>query len=198
MSMIRVSCGTLCLIRIGDAYLLEVNKNRGDVLTPIGGAIEFYESARPALHGMGAVFEKASDLRLSLPLDQLPRFEAWFRSRRDRELSPMRELREELCDEHHVQFPRNVGDLVQCEYLSTCSFQTESTRREVRGSRTSYFHEIFRVDLHADAQAGLAAAVAMSESRLRLVTRAEIDRGHNAEKLPMGDTVTAMLKARST
>src|SRR5688572_14173345 len=100
--MIRVSCSALALIEVDNLILLEVNKNRGNVLTPLGGALEFREEARPLLCGLDAVFEKNADLRIVLPARNLPRFDAWFRLRTERETDPVRELKEELVQEHHA------------------------------------------------------------------------------------------------
>lgn len=77
--------------------LLGINKNRGDVLAPIGGALEFHEESRPFLAGLGALFQQGCDLRLLLPRERLASFEEWFGRREGRETDPLRELREELA-----------------------------------------------------------------------------------------------------
>src|SRR4051794_2923044 len=89
---IRVSAAGLVRIELEGKWLVEVNKNRGNVLTPIGGAMEFHEEARGFLTFLGAEFQKGPDIRLMLPKASVPEFEVWFRRRVEREISPVREL----------------------------------------------------------------------------------------------------------
>ncbi len=197
MNTIRISCGALCRIQITGSQLVEVNKNRGNILTPIGGAIEFKEVARTILNAMHASFEKGNDLRLVLPTEYLPRFDAWFRSRKDRELSPLRELAEELHDEHHVT---NLGDLqglTQCEYLYTCTSQAETTRKGCEGVLTMYYHEVFAVQLPTQAEHAILDAIKREASRLRFISETELSVRKSQDGFPLAKTVYCLFNNRA-
>ena len=116
METIRISCAALCRIQIDGKFLLEINKNRGNVLTPIGGALEFEEVGRIFLARIEAQFEKGMDLRLTIPASNVDSFRAWFERKEYRETSPLRELREELIDEHRI-LPSWAGDLAEPDFL---------------------------------------------------------------------------------
>ena len=179
MKTTRVSCAALCLIKLGRLYLLEINKNRGDVLTPLGGALEFRPSARVVLDKLGAVCEKGADLRLSIPVDRLPSFAAWFRRRVQRETNPTREMREELVKEHRAlpRWPRGGVDIT---FRGTTVGIETTTRRGPKGTLTVYFWEGFECRCHPDVAEKLHAVAQDRGSRLRLVSRRSILNGRDA------------------
>jgi len=174
---IRISCAALCRIGIDGKFLLEINKNRGDVLTPIGGALEFHSEARSFLESLGAGFEKGDDLRLMIPMDKVDAFRDWFGRCEQRETSPLRELREELIDEHRV-LPSWPGDPATSAFLRRIEHEEETTRKDRAGTLTRYFYEIFEVTLPAPLADACRAAVASPASRLRLLTREELLSGN--------------------
>lgn len=179
MDLIRVSCAALCLIEIDDLVLLEVNKNRGDVLTPLGGALEFHEAACPVLTELGAVFEKGMDLRFRIPAENLSRFETWFRQRCEREVSPLRELKEELIEEHGALLRWPDNDVV-FDYLGISLDRVATTRRGLEGVTTSYFFELFSATFDARTVEILVQALSQPGSRLRLVPKEAILAGVDA------------------
>jgi hypothetical protein len=176
MNDLRVSCAALCLIEMDHRVLLEINKNRGDVLTPLGGALEFHETARQFLSGLGAVFEKGCDLRINLPAANFHRFETWFGRREQRELNPFRELHEELVEEH-CAVPRLVESDAIIKYLYTVTNREPTTRRGLKGISTTYLLEIFRVEFSKSTLLNIVEAVNRPSSRLRLVTQEDIAAG---------------------
>lgn len=188
----RVSCAGLCRIEIGGRFLVEINKNRGDILTPIGGALEFLEEARAFLVELGAVFEKGYDLRLVIPVAELPRFEAWFGRRELREKDPTRELREELGKEHGLLLP--AGQLWQprVELLHCVRTAERTSRRGLEGIVTEYFFEIFDVNLGVKTAGVVSRAVDSGASRLAFVTKAEIERGVTETGLGIATSVNAL------
>ena len=169
---IRISCAALCRIEIDGKFLLEINKNRGDVLTPIGGALEFEEEGRGFLDSLNAEFEKGMDLRLTIPANNVVAFRAWFERKEHRETSPLRELREELIDEHRV-LPSWSCDLAEPIFLRHIEHEEETTRKDRIGALTRYFYEIFEVKLPAELEDACRVAAGTDSSRLRLLTRQE-------------------------
>jgi hypothetical protein len=170
----RVSAAALCRIEIGGRFLLEVNKNRGDILTPLGGAYEFDESARPFLKSLGAQFEKRRDIRLTVPSDRLAEFELWFRKREGRETLPSRELREELVEEHRALDAWDDG-AVSYRFLGLVTTEERTSRRGTEGALTRYFYEVFDVLFSPFVQRQLAQRAEDRSSRLRLATRGQIE-----------------------
>ena len=169
---IRISCAALCRIEIGDEFLLEINKNRGNVLTPIGGAFEFREDARPFLESLGAEFQKGSDLRLRIPTEKIPDFREWFLKKEGRETDPLRELREELIDEHRVlsAWPDEEPVL---SFLKLVELQEIATGKGQEGVLTQYFYEIFSVRLPHTVECACVDASSRINATLHLLSREE-------------------------
>ena len=170
---IRVSCAGLCRIEIDGKFLLEINKNREDVLTPIGGALEFEEDARFFLSSINTQFEKGMDLRLTIPANNVDAFRTWFERKEHRETSPLRELREELIDEHRV-LPSWACNLAEPDFLCRIEHEEETSRKDRIGVLTRYFYEIFEVKLPTELEHACRAAAGSNSSRLRLVTKREV------------------------
>jgi len=193
MDSLRVSCGGLCRIEIDGKFLLEINKNRGDVLTPIGGALEFHEEARPFFERLGAVFEKGNDLRLFVPTASVPAFEAWFRQRVGRETDPLRELQEELIAEHHVvsEWPDMPPEIT---YRGMKSREDPTGRKGLEGVLTRYYFEVFDVGLPAAIVRAVRPQVAGGVGRLRLVSRGEIDARKSGDAIPISLTAAMLLE----
>ncbi len=177
MTDLRISAANLTKIELDDRILVGLNKKRfdagGKVYTPFGGALEFYESARPFLVSLGADFEKGNDLRFVISEDRLPEFENWFYQQRGRESSPYRELREELVDEERVlpNLPKNVVNL---EYLTTTTEKGVTDRPYQEGKVTRRFFEIYRASFNPEYEQMLRTALAQPATHLGLVTEKEI------------------------
>jgi len=180
METIRISCAALCRIEIDGKFLLEINKNRRDVLTPIGGALEFVKNGQNFLSSIDAQFEKGIDLRLTIPASNVDAFRAWFERKEHRETSPLRELREELIDEHQV-LPSWSGDLAEPIFLRRIEHEEETSRKDRIGALTRYFYEIFEVKLPAELEDACRVAAGTDSSRLRLLTRQEALSGSPAQ-----------------
>ena len=170
---IRISCAALCRIEIDGKFLLEINKNRGDILTPIGGALEFRDEARPFLQTLGADFQKGKDLRLVIPVESIPEFRKWFLSKSGRETDPLRELREELIEEHRV-LPAWSAEEPELSYLRLAELEEPSTRKDQVGVLTQYFYEIFSVRLPQEVERACVQAASSPTGTLHLLSRGEM------------------------
>lgn len=159
---IRISCASLCRIAHGNRFLLLLNQNRRQkgiyILSPIGGALTIED--RSCLDAFGVMPEdkNSADLRLTLPLDRLPEFRDWFYRRQCREISPYRELHEELVLENDL-LPALEQTDVEWELLWTVEERTFTERQGQTGMLTHYFLEIYgvRFKTHAALGALLAA-----------------------------------------
>lgn len=203
-SRIRISCAALCRIKIDGKYLLEINKNRGNELTPIGGSLEFLEEFDPQQE-FDAWLEKGRDLRLSIPRDKLKEFEDWFRRReeKERELSPVRELREELVEEHKIlkELKTSLGENLT-PYRTAYQLQA-TTKKEKQGEMTHYFIEYFVVALHEDDEKAIKEQI-HNFPRLFLLSEEEVLAESATVELPDGtqktykvaDTVRRMVAER--
>jgi hypothetical protein len=177
MTDIRISAANLTRIELDDRVLVGLNKKRlqagKKVYTPFGGALEFYESARPFLENLGADFEKGNDLRLVISEDRLPEFENWFYQQTERESSPYRELREELIDEERV-LSNLPEDAVNLEYLRTTTERAVTDRPGQVGKVTQRFFEIYKATFKPEYEQMLRTALARPDSHLGIVTESEI------------------------
>ncbi|RLJ07038.1 MAG: hypothetical protein DRP12_02985 [Candidatus Aenigmatarchaeota archaeon] len=187
--MIRISASCLAKIEIDGKYLVGLNKRRfkhgKKVYTPFGGAIEFYESARPFLESLGAVFENGNDIRIEIPEEKIPEFERWFYQRKDREISPYRELREELVDEEYAlpDLPPNAFDF---RYLKTVKERHVTDRPGQEGKLTQRYMEIYQIDFEPKYIEILRNSLEKPDTRLRLVSVKEILAGITDDGIPIG------------
>jgi hypothetical protein len=177
MSNVRISAANLARIELDDRVLVGLNKKRlkagKRVYTPFGGALEFYESARPFLVSLGAEFEKGNDLRFVISDKQIPEFENWFYQQIERESSLYRELREELVDEERV-LPNLPKNAVNLEYLTTTTERAVTDRPGQEGKVTQRFFEIYRATFKPEYEQMLRTALAQPDTHLGLVTKREI------------------------
>ncbi len=177
MSNVRISAVSLARIELDERVLVGLNKKSLEagkrVYTPFGGALEFYESARPFLVSLGADFEKGNDLRFVISEDRLPEFENWFYQRVERESSPYRELQEELVDEERV-LPDLPEGAVNLEYLTTVTERAVTGRHGQEGKDTQRFFEIYRATFTPEYEQMLRTALEQPDTHLGLVTEREI------------------------
>lgn len=190
---IRVSCAALCRIEIDGKFLLEINKNRGDVITPIGGALEFYENARPFLESLGAEFQNGNDLRLIIPKTSLPAFREWFVRNEDRETDPLRELREELIDEHGVLPSWPEGEL-KMSYLRLVEIEEATTRVDQQGRLTHYFYEIFSVGPPEEVEAACVDTSSLPGGSLRLFSHDNLAVINSNSSLRIAETTRIVIE----
>lgn len=184
---IRISCAALCRIEIGGRFLLEINKNRGDVLTPIGGALEFHEEAREFLDSLGAEFQKGNDLRLVIPTSNFSTFREWFLRKVARETDPLRELREELIEEHGVlrEWPAEEPEI---SFLRMVEIEEATTRKDQAGMLTHYIYEIFSARLPEAVETACIAAASRPNGSLHFLSRGELATAQSHESLLIAET----------
>lgn len=185
----RVSCAGLCRIQNEKRqYLLilnEAHKKAGhQVYTPIGGGWRFAGpfSGLKTLMQLRAIPQalikfpprimKLWELRLYVPTGELPHFEDWFQAREGREVTPFRELREELKNEAKI-WPRLNEEDVTITYVRDRIFTALSENPRTKGELTRFCHEIFDVHFHS-AELWQALLEARPESGLIWVTAEQI------------------------
>ena len=177
MERIRISAATIVRIELNGKLLLGLNKKRRlagrNVYTPFGGGLEFHESARPFLESLEAVFVSGNDLRLMISEDKLPVFEKWFNQRQHRELSPYRELLEELVDEEKV-LPELPENEITLEYLLSKAERAITDRPGQEGSLTQRYYEVYKAKFSSAYEQMIRLALVKSDTHLALVTEQEI------------------------
>ena len=145
---IRVSCATLCRIEHVGRYLLLLNLNRRKkglyILAPIGGALALHDATLGERFGAVPENPDVQELRFALPRGSVPAFRDWFYSGEGRELSPFRELYEELVLESGL-LPALTEDDATCEYLWTVEEKAPTARQGQTGLLTYYFLEIYDI-----------------------------------------------------
>ncbi|MCD4686916.1 MAG: hypothetical protein K8S97_13375 [Anaerolineae bacterium] len=174
---IRISGASLCRIQHPTrGYFLLLNYNRRQkgvyVLSPIGGALEFYDEGLLARFGAHLEDPAHLELRLTLPKAQLPAFRAWFYTAEGREHSPFRELEEELVHEAQL-LPRLAPEDVTCKRLWTLERERLTDRKGQTGLLTHYFLEIYDITFKRDAIMG-PLIIAPAASGALWVTEAQL------------------------
>jgi hypothetical protein len=197
---VRVSAAALCWIPIDNGCLMEINPNHGNVIAPLGGALRYSECAVNTLAGMGAIEEKpgARELRLYVPRQRLEEFCIWFASRLDREITPLRELTEELVEEHEVLPSLCQSDTQEMSLQTTVQFRGASSRSSCIGTESLFLHEIFLVRFVPNLSERIAEAAASHGSRIKVVAPAELDqKTSRIMRLPISESAVRMWKAIS-
>ena len=119
---IRLSCAYLFRIRYNNKYLL-IKGNRIDQYQPVGGVYKYYDSFKGLKENLElkdeseSHFYKNGDLRLVTIGTHLVKFLDWFDTKRNREITVIRELIEEL--EPSGISIENLIKQSQVEYLKT-------------------------------------------------------------------------------
>ena len=145
---VRVSCGSLCRFMVEGSYLLLLNSNRRHKgiyeLSPVGGAIQVLDVQTLAPFEARLETPENRDLRFAMRSEYLDAFGVWFRKRKERELDPFREIREELVDESSVLGTLRPEDL-RMDFLKIVQDSKQTRRQGLTGIFTHYFFEIFEV-----------------------------------------------------
>lgn len=119
---IRLSCAYLFRIRYNNKYLL-IRGNRIDQYQPIGGVYKYYDSFNGLKENLELKDESEShfyengDLRLVTTGKHIVKFLDWFDTKKNREITVIRELIEEL--EPSGISIENLIKQSQIEYLKT-------------------------------------------------------------------------------
>lgn len=152
--MERVSCAALCRFMVDDRYLLILNKNRRQKgiyeLSPVGGALMFYNSAFMESLGVKLENPEVHDLRFEIDPARLSTFREWFYQRKERETDPYREISEELTHEAGVLYDLRREDL-DIRFLHIHEDQKPTERQGQTGLFTHYFLEIFEVKVLSES-----------------------------------------------
>mgnify|MGYP003594975147 CR=1 FL=1 len=174
---IRISVAIMVLIEdIEWKIALLINKNRAEngesVLTPIWWAIECTEEWKQELISLLGItedaFEKGNDLRLSIPLDKIDAFRDWLSTRSNREISPKRELHEELIDEEVLLCEQDLEN-TQFEQIWYYQEVAKTNRKWNEWAKTLRIAEVFRVKLNKVALEKLS-----NVTQIKFVTKEEV------------------------
>lgn len=121
-SKVRLSCAYLFRIKYGSKYLL-IKGNRIEQYQPVGGVYKYYDSFNELKTKLELKdetknrFYEYGDLRLITKGQHLVKFLDWFDTKKNREVTVIRELIEEL-QPASIPIDRLIKDS-QIEYLKT-------------------------------------------------------------------------------
>ncbi|MDP1694524.1 MAG: hypothetical protein Q8L34_03210 [Candidatus Woesearchaeota archaeon] len=197
---IRISCaGLIKIVLQEDRFLGTINENslrQGRfVYTPPGGSFHYFgKTTRDYLEKeLGLIFqENKKDLRLLLPETverrrvALESFATWFSRRKRREITPSRELYEELIDEQQVLSLQRHG-FPKLHFIGTARIQLQTSRGGQKGELTEYFWEIFEAQLTHVSRRLLERGIKQKYPFVHLLTREEIARGITDREIRCGD-----------
>ena len=94
---------------------------------PLGGALEFHDESRDFFLCIGPKFEGGYDRRMTLPVGNVDTYQEWFESRKGREISPVREITEELVTETGL-----LSNISEADLNLTFAGNLVSTRESTR------------------------------------------------------------------
>ena len=192
---IRISAASQNRILTRDRrFLLSVNNKGEHNLTPIGGGLEFSESARPFLTGLGARFGEGNDLRLTINQARVAEFERWFVTRTGRETDSFREVQQELVDEEHV-LAELLPEQVMANYVWTSKPPIAlSSRPGAEGTLTQRYFEVFDLQFVSTVWDKIGNNMASANPIFALATPEEIMAGRTENTgQKIGDNCKALL-----
>jgi hypothetical protein len=187
---VRISCAGLCRIQDDQGrFLVALNSNRLSkgvrIFTPLGGGFTYHDHALLQRFDAHAEMPDSRELRLYLPPTRLNDFRTWFLSRREREIDPYRELREELVEELGA-IPTLMREDVRFTRRYLHDGERVTDRRGFEGRNTRYWLEVFDVEIISDAVRAALYALP-TDGDARWVTVEAI----RANQTPDGETIEA-------
>ncbi|MDO8642620.1 MAG: hypothetical protein Q7R76_03460 [Candidatus Woesearchaeota archaeon] len=194
--LVRVCAVAWSRIGLDGRLLLDLTSSRRiqGILefAPLGGALEFHESARPFLKSIDAEFEKpeTNDLRLYLPPENFHAFKDWYRRGEERETSPVRELREELTC---YGLPDFSDDALQVERVQRICDHYTTIREGVAIHATNRLGEIFEVRFVPEYEQYLRTELKKPGTMLALASEREIRARQLERGTPIADASAYLL-----
>lgn len=112
---IRISIAALVCLRYRDQALLFIDQDQNKA-KPFGGAYHFLKESKLKQNKLLSLDNESSmDLRFTINAKNLKMVTSWFKSKKERELDPFRELKEELTEENKIitlsDLKEAIGDL---------------------------------------------------------------------------------------
>ncbi len=176
-------------------YALLVNKGRlardqGRILSPIGGGLEADKEGEGIkdLKKLGATdFEGERELRFRIPDDRIADVLKWYERQINREVSALREFREELGGEETGILTEEEMSMISERLIARRTYKAE-TKRDVPEKQTLYLIEVFKVGLHPHffEKLQVAAAEPVERRWVHFVTPREFDAGETDDKVEIG------------
>ncbi len=122
---LRFSISYLYKIEINGKYLLIRGNRIPDQFQPVGGVFKYYSSAQNLFEEYGVLTDENipidennnKDLRIRVKAKNAYKFIEWFNSRKNREISVLREFEEELIKTNLI--PSNIRENFHPEYMKT-------------------------------------------------------------------------------
>jgi len=181
---VRVSCASFASIKMGDDYLLCLNKSQlskgYQVFTPFGGALEYDKEARVFLDNIGVEYErKEPDLRLFMEKDNINLFEIWFSKKSNREFSVDREMIEEMVDEEGVFSSLSKEDYAS-EYI-----KSEKIKTDREGFENFMYFDIFKIKFNISKAREIFLSME-NKPNIRLISKDEILSGETTDGIKIG------------
>ena len=192
----RISCPGFARVRDEeDKYAILLNEGMlkrgfGRILSPIGGALEFHPEAQLAKHFGAHTFEQGKDLRFHVDDARVDDVVIWYLKRIGREISSLREFREELVDTGILK-PHHM-DGIHERFVRYIRHDT-LTHRNVPDKRTAYLIEVFDVTVSKAALEKLHEAAADPDPYVYFAREDEIRRGAMDDGTRIGEITQKML-----
>jgi NTE family protein len=164
----RLSLSGLFRMQVNGGHFLVKGRER-QLFQPVGGVYKAYQGADALFQELGVLSDRnvlsahctERELRIRLRGKNVARLVEWFRTRKEREVTPEREFREELIESHIVN--ADIFSRIEISYLQThydpITFSTHFQCYELRVA------EIFDILLTPDQQKFLVDLQGSPDSR---------------------------------
>jgi hypothetical protein len=192
----RISCLGFARVRDEEGkYAILLNEGLykrgfGRILTPIGGGLEFRSRAWLVKTFGASDFEQGKDLRFRVDNRHVNDVVTWYLKRTGREISSLREFREELVDTGVLK-PHHM-DGIKERLVRYIRYDTV-THRNVPDKRTAYLIEVFNVTVSKAALEKLHEAAANPDPYVYFAREDEIRRGAMDDGTRIGEITQKML-----
>lgn len=161
--MVRISAAYLFRIRIGGKFLLIRGNRIRDQYQPVGGVFQYFAGAEPGFREMGCnpddrmknSSSNPRDLRVILPRKNVLKFLDWFDSRKDREITTLREFYEELVKPKFL--PESCALNFNPQFVRQCDRQLKYS--EHLGINEILVHEVYEIVLNEKDQESISSFI---------------------------------------
>lgn len=222
---VHMNCGAFCILKHDDRYALLLNSGHvhegiQPAFTPIGGGIKVNQDTRrelerhlalprdsfdapfrlgkksPVMRTVGGALPGNRDLRFSMPLNKLDTFIVWLQERHEgRELSPLREMMEELTEESPLLNPADVN---QINYgLAGYSAFWKGLKNNIQVPELKIM-ELYQLDPPEEVMTRLLQSSSDPSSPLRFATRDEIEAGMTYDHRRIGNSARMLFDPKPT
>ena len=178
--LVRLSISYLFKIEIDGKFLLIKNKNRIDQFQPVGGVYKYYNEVTSEFEKLKVTSDTGyvqdsknkNDLRIMMPGKNVMKFFKWFFSKKNREVSQIREFYEEIIEPGFLKsdFLLNLKYCYMHSHVDDLKYSKHFKCQEI------LYAEIYNILLNKEEEEKIKEMISTNKNCFILVTQEEISR----------------------